>query len=379
MIFQTIYSFLLSFIILLQSALGLPVYSIGFKIDNAAAVFETGDEMYTVMWTTTRPGSGYVTYTYDGKDYTVNDQENGCIRSLDTVHSVRVPKAHLDHNTYAVHSQYVATKQGYDAVKGKTVSSEPVHFKGYDGQNELNVLVLSDIHENRAAADDAAKHFEKQPDLVVLNGDITSTMVEKKQVGTIISYANHFSNGGEIPVAYLRGNHETRGEFASEMPKYFKTGNDGLYYSFTYGPVHVLALDSGEDKEDSHREYSGLIDFRSYIAEETKWLNSVEAPDAPYQIAISHKPELDDLDGNQWQGILEDKGIDAVVSGHVHTLNLHYNDDAPFYQFVTGPFGSYGAVATMLTFKEGKINAKSYNKTGVCLADEDFPITRTAK
>ena len=375
MIFQTIYSFLLSFVILLQSALGLPVYSIGFKIDNAAAVFETGDEMYTVMWTTTRPGSGYVTYTYDGKDYTVNDQENGCIRSLDTIHSVRVPKEHLDHNTYVVHSQYVATKQGYDAVKGKTVSSEPVHFKGYDGQDELNVLVLSDIHENRASADDAVKHFDEQPDLVVLNGDITSTMVEKKQVGTIISYANHFSNGGEIPVAYLRGNHETRGEYASEMPKYFKTGNDGLYYSFTYGPVHVLALDSGEDKEDSHEEYSGLVDFTTYIAHESEWLkNLTPEPDAQYNICFVHMPELEDRYGNNWLGELGRLQTDAVIAGHWHSLDLNFREgSAPFCRIIDGgKSGSDGYIATMLTFTNGQMQVRSFDTAGTLCGERTY-------
>lgn len=373
-----IFSFIMSAIISVQAALSLPVLSINFRFDTKATVFESGDNMYTVMWTTTRPASGYVTYTYEGTEYTVYDQVGGNIRSTDTIHSVRVPKEHLDNNEYTYHSQYVGTKQAYTAIKGRTISSQSVSFAGYNGESEIKAMVIADVHEDPQPFKKAMDKFGETPSIIILDGDIASGMTSKTRFVNILKYANQFSEG-KIPVAYARGNHEPRGEYASEMIKYFRTSADGLYYTFNYGPLWAVVLDSGEDKEDSHREYSGLIDFRSYIAEETKWLNSVEAPDAPYQIAISHKPELDDLDGNQWQGILNNKGIDAVVSGHVHTLDLHYNEDAPFYQFVTGLFGSYGAVATMLTFKDGKINAKSYNHAGVCLADEDFPITRTAK
>lgn len=376
MIWQTIYSALLTFVILLQSSLGLPVYSLGFKIDNAAAVFETGDEMYTVMWTTTRPGSGYVTYTYDGKDYTVTDQENGCIRSLDTIHSVRVPKAHLNNNTYVYHSQYVATKQGYSAIKGKTVSSEPVRFKGYDNQDEINVLVLSDIHEYRTPAENAVKHFEKSADLVVLNGDITSTMVEKKQVSKIISYANFFSDGGEIPVAYIRGNHETRGEFASEMPKYFKTETSGLYYSFNYGPIYFLALDSGEDKEDDHREYSGLVDFNAYINKESVWLNSLTpVTDAEYNICLVHMPELEDRYGSNWLESLSRLQMDAVISGHWHSLDLNFREGtAPFYRIIDGGKVGYtdDYIATMFTFAGGKMQAQCFDTAGNLCGEQTY-------
>ena len=379
-IFAKIISFIMSVIVSAQAALSLPVLSINFKFDTESAVFESGDGMYTVMWTTTRPGSGYVTYTFGGKDYTVYDAVGGNIRSTDTIHSVRVPKAHIDNNTYTYHSQYVGTKQAYTAVKGKTIDSKPVDFAGYKGESEINALVIADVHDGPDRSEKAMKYFDKTPSIIILDGDMSSQMETKKDFINILKYAHQFSEG-KIPVAYARGNHEPRGEYASEMLRYFRTTTGGLYYTFSYGPLWAVVLDSGEDKEDGNGEYNGLVDFRSYIAEETKWLANVEAPDSPYRIAVSHKPELDDLDGNQWLGMLGNIGTDAVISGHWHTLDLHFREgSAPFYRFITGPDSdSSNAAAAMFTFSEGGIKAVAYNWKGECLADESFPIMRTAK
>ena len=110
---------LLSIVMVVSSALALPVNSLLFRIDSEASVFESGDDMYTVIWSTSLPGTGYVTYEYEGEEYTVWDEQYAIIRSTDSVHSVRIPKEHLDNNTYTYHSQHVGTKRAYVAVKGR--------------------------------------------------------------------------------------------------------------------------------------------------------------------------------------------------------------------------------------------------------------------
>ena len=64
---------IISAILVIQSAFALPFSTLVFRIDNEASVFESGDEMYTVIWSTSLPGTGYVTYTYEGKEYVVKD------------------------------------------------------------------------------------------------------------------------------------------------------------------------------------------------------------------------------------------------------------------------------------------------------------------
>ncbi|MBR6702730.1 MAG: metallophosphoesterase, partial [Clostridia bacterium] len=276
---------LLSAVMVISSALSLPLNSLLFRFDAEASVFETGDGMYTVIWSTSLPGTGFVTYEYEGEEYKVWDEQYAIIRSTDSVHSVRIPKEHLDHNTYTYHSQHVGTKRAYVAVKGRTVSSAPVEFKGYSGQEEIHALVLSDIHENPGNAAKAAKNFDKSVDILIMNGDEVSLMTTERKFKQVLTYAHRFS-GGEIPVIYTRGNHESRGEYSIPSVEIFKTTTGGMYYTCNYGPVSFLCLDSGEDKKDTDRTYSGLVDLTNYIGEETAWMESL-TPDeqAEYRIA----------------------------------------------------------------------------------------------
>ncbi len=50
----------------------------------------------------------------------------------------------------------------------------------------------------------------------------------------------------EKPMYYARGNHETRGEFATSFQKYFSPKEPFLYYLFRQGPVCFIMLDTGK-------------------------------------------------------------------------------------------------------------------------------------
>ena len=67
--------------------------------------------------------------------------------------------------------------------------------------------------------------------------------------------------------------HETRGAYARNFSHYFAGPNGKFYYAFTYGPVRFIVLDCGEDKPDTDVEYSGLIDFDSYMLQQKDWLS----------------------------------------------------------------------------------------------------------
>ena len=354
---------IISAILVIQSAFMLPLETLLFRFDTAASVFESGDDMYTVIWSTSLPGTGYVTYEYEGAQYTVKDEENAAIRSTDTVHSVRIPKAHLDNNTYVYHSQQVGVRRAYVAVKGRTVSSDPVAFRGYAGQEEIHALVISDIHENPDAAAKAVASFDAAPDLVIMNGDEVSYMTSVVKFKQVLSYAYRFS-GGAIPVIYTRGNHENRGEYGSAAVDIFKTTTGGMYFTCSYGPISMICLDSGEDKADSDWTYSGLVDHEAYIARETEWMRSL-TPDeeAEYRIAIAHIPHLKNRYGFNWIEILAEQKLDLFVGGHKHRVNFDFNKGtAPFYQMLDGgKTRDNGYIATMLTFGGAQIRVLCYD------------------
>ncbi len=366
----------------LQAVLGTPFSNPAFKIDIQPVVFESGDDMYTVMWTTTKRGSGKVTYTYDGIEYTATDHTGGNIRCNDTVHSVRVPKKHLDNNTYTVSSQFVAYKGAYDAIKGKTITSEPIDFKGFNNQESLNALVLSDIHGAPETMYKASASFEEKPDIIILNGDIADTMQTKEQFLQIIDISRELSKG-EIPVVYARGNHEPRGEYASEFMAYFKTSSGNLYYTFNYGPIWSVVLDCGEDKPDDHKEYSGLVDFSSYINTETEWLKNL-SPDTnettEYRLCITHSTAIWDEYGNDWTPALEKLGINDAIFGHLHRLDLRFMEGrTTFSQHVTGGKNGNGFIATMMTFSDGKITFVSKDENGTVLDKVTHEVTPSVR
>ena len=354
---------IISALIVIQSAFALPFNTLIFRIDEKASVFESGDDMYTVIWSTSLPGTGCVNYSYEGTEYTVWDEENAAIRTEDSVHSVRIPKEHLDNNTYTYSSQHIGTRRAYVALKGRTVSSDPVQFRGYSGQDKIRALVISDIHENPDNAAKAVSCFEDEPDLIIMNGDEVSYMTSELKFKQVLSYAYRFSQG-KIPIIYTRGNHENRGEYGSDAIDIFKTTTGGMYYTCNYGPIQFIALDSGEDKKDSDWTYSGLVDYTSYVARETEWLNSLTPDeDAEYVICVTHIPNIQNRYGNNWVEPLTNLGVDLLVGGHKHRINFEYNKDgAPFYQMLDGGKSrDDGYIATMLTFGNGQIDVLCYD------------------
>lgn len=357
---------IVSAILVIQSAFMLPFNTLIFRFDTKASVFESGDDMYTVIWSTSLPGTGYVTYNYEDREYTVLDESNAAIRTTDTVHSVRIPKEHLDNNTYTYHSQHIGTRRAYVAVKGRTVSSDPVEFRGYSGQEEILALVVSDIHENPNAAEKAASNFDVPADLVIMNGDAVSYMTSVYKFKQVLSYAYRFSQGS-IPVIYTRGNHENRGEYGPAAVDIFRTTTGGMYYTCRYGPVYFLCLDTGEDKKDSDWTYSGLVDTSSYIARETEWMESLMPDDeAILRLCVAHIPHIRNRYGFDWADTLSELGIDLFVAGHKHRVNFEYNvNNVPFYQMLDGgKRGDDRYIATMLSISEGRIDVACYDNEG---------------
>lgn len=352
-----------------------------FAFDVPASVFESGDNMFTVIWTTTMPACGYVEFTKGGKSYYFSDQTGGTMQ-VNTVHAVRVPKDLFYGCTYTYASRFVAIKFDYDAVQGKTVRSEPVTFTEAKGNETLRVLTLSDIHGDFAPVQAALSSFKEKADLIVLNGDISSSLIFPHQFPeTVLTYA-HALSGGKIPVAYTRGNHETRGKEAAVMPGFFRTASGQLRFTFRCGPLWAIVLDGGEDKPDDHIEYSGLVDFNGYIAEETEWLNGLakdEDDSIACRLAFCHYPDVTNRYGHNWSPKLAELGVQALVCGHTHSFELHctrFNTDAGFATVIEG--GRFDKaeignayIATMLCIEpNGRVTAESYRETGEKVADE---------
>ncbi len=377
---KTVLSAILALVFGLYQSVGFVPVPVKPVFTAHPAVFEAGDS-YAVAWATSVKGTGYLTYTYDGKEYTVYDAASGNIKTDDTVHVVKVKKEHLDGNAYQVHSQSVLFKFGYTAFKGATVSSEAISFRGYSGQDEIEIVSISDIHgETKKMKSAYAALDADQADLLVLNGDITNTSLsfQTQLVKDILGNAAFLSKG-EYPVVYVRGNHETRGEFAARLKDYFPTDTNELYFTFRYGPISAVVLDSGEDKADDHYEYSGLVDFESYRQQELDWLKGLErdaSEGVQYRLALSHDPHLADHFGENWSAELGRIGTQLLISGHTHSLSLQEKDltnPLSFITFVDGGNGNDFIVSKIL-LKGSSARFYAVDHNGEVQMDRTLPL-----
>lgn len=321
------------------------------KITSGPCVQYISDDEIEVIWTTNKKSTGYVEYGTDKnnlkKVYAFTD---GIEDANTTVHKVDIPITKGSKFMYRVGSTKINWYFENNVEYGNTVASDFRNYKDGRNKNTVTFYVLCDVHEN----ENVYKKFLKNGDydFIVLNGDmINSVDSENVIIDKILKPLSYYTDGVK-PFYCVRGNHETRGAALRKLPEYLALPGGKYYYSFSYGPVFSVVLDSGEDKEDSNKEYSGLNNFEDYRLQETKWLDTLKESnicnDASCKIAFIHIPFnfYDGLHENsqfksyqqEWQNQLKDIGISAVFSGHTHEAKIvkPYGTDLPYPIFIGG-------------------------------------------
>jgi hypothetical protein len=130
--------------------------------------------------------------------------------------------------------------------------------------------------------------------------------------------------GHSTPLIFARGNHELRGPFARQLADYVPTPEGRFYYARNAGPVHLIVLDTGEDKPDDTNVYAELNLTVPYRAEELAWFQDhVATPpvaEAPFRVIVMHAPNWGWLaDGpDAWIETANAAGVDLVIAGHRH-------------------------------------------------------------
>ena len=92
--------------------------------------------------------------------------------------------------------------------------------------------------------------------------------------------------------------------------------------------MHLVVLDTGEDKPDDTNVYAGLNRMAPYRAAELAWFREhVETTgrvaEAPFRVILMHQPNWGWLpDGPAaWLETAESAGVDLVVAGHRHRFS----------------------------------------------------------
>ncbi len=301
------------------------------KILTKPTVFLSGPDEYNIVFATFDYAAAFVEIKHGGKTYVYADEYDGLIRTDDYIHTVRVPKSMLDSaGGYTIIAREVdSNKKG--GISYLSELRENYTFYGDKGKNDANISVFSDLHLKPAEYKRAeiAKNIMDnkmgRPDLIVLNGDITDALPNDMYFAEALIEGAHIISQGQIPVIYVRGNHEARGEFAQFIDKYLSFTGGNMYGRVEFGPASFIIGDCGEDKPDYQVEYGGLVDFDNYLASQLNWLENMGGYDnsKPYHIALSHSPKFFDRKySSECFVALEKYQTDIQISGHHHTAAL---------------------------------------------------------
>lgn len=154
------------------------------------------------------------------------------------------------------------------------------------------------------------------------------------------NYTGKYGKGAEENRFFpTMGNHDWNTDSAQPYLDYFDLPGNERYYSFTWGPVDIFALNSDSDEPDGVG--------RSSV--QGQWLQAALAEStAPWQIVVlHHAPYSSGRHGEtEWaQWPYEEWGADAVLAGHDHTYERLQIGGIPY--FVNGAGGN-----TLYDFKD---------------------------
>jgi hypothetical protein len=283
-------------------------------------VFIVKDEYHIVIIT---KQSSQVYLKIDGKYYY---EPNGGILPVESpVHKFIVPQSVLDKaGAYTVVVREVIAKKTYFPEYKEEVFYDYT-FKNSKSCN-LNCYYMADIHGMYDIAKNLVKPYTDL-DFIIINGDFGETD-NIDDVYKLIDFIGKITLGN-IPVLFVRGNHDTRGKLAEDLYKY--VGMDGQlgYFNFTFRNLTGLALDCGEDKRDSSKEYNFANRFELYRKAELGFIKRTKLKKGKIPFAVCHTSfmlassmvGIFDIDCDlykKWSKAIDQKNIAFMLCGHIH-------------------------------------------------------------
>lgn len=308
-----------------------------------------GEREATIVWVTDVPAMSWVELAADdGTHFYQREQPKYYEtylgkRVIGTLHKVRITNLEPGKRyRYAVASKEVL-KTKHNRIHFGSIAATNVYSKGANYIPTLNptkesfeFLVLNDIHAKQDRLEALLNCYQKdKTDLVFYNGDMVSYVPSEQMLfeGFVDASVKRFAK--DVPFYLVRGNHETRGIFATSYLNYFPTPTNKPYFTMKHGDVFFIVLDGGEDKPDSNLEYYETARYDEYRKEEAEWLKKVvaseECKNAKYRVVLMHMPPVGGK--HMWHGpkhagecffpILNEANIAVMLSAHTHRYSYH--------------------------------------------------------
>ena len=312
-----------------------PVCDVRARIVRGPYLHAPTDTSATVTWMTDVPSRACVEYGL--REPLANEAcaVSDGMATVGTLHRVRMTGLQPGQRyQYRVVVMPVLTLPAYWPTTGTVTRSDMFAFTPFDARKQtVTFASISDTHENIPRLDSLVAAIDwPTMDFLVHTGDAFDGVTSEPQVWD--RWLSPLIRNGlrqSTPMLFARGNHETRGPFARELSKYVPIEEGRTYYSRDIGPVHLLALDTGEDKPDSTQVYAGLNRMEAFRDEELAWFTQHAATDtrmqsAPFRVVIMHQPTFgwgwkspqSDTKRAEWVAAANAAHIDLVIAGHDH-------------------------------------------------------------
>ncbi len=362
----------------------ISVSNTGLTFATKPVVLEVGDpEYYTVCFATTTRAMAFVEYTYGGDKYQHFDSTSGARRTYDPIHTIKVPKAHLDNNSYRVGAlEYTKYDAPYTLIQGNGCISGYYSFECKSSSDEVRVFNVPDLvssastdTEETVAA--AIKALGTNPALIIANGDSRASVYDADAIVSMIDGLADIS-GSAHPVLYVRGDRDNLGYYTGMLTRYLQ--NDKFYYTVDYANYTFVVLDTLAIA-DTH---SSLIVSKNYLEAQNKWINSLRTKDSKTTVVISHIP-LDTYDaksGYSWRKALEAKGADIFLSGNDTAGSFGITvTDSEVLSIEGGGYNSANATATVadILLAPNSASVRVLDNSGNVISERSFNIANATE
>jgi endonuclease/exonuclease/phosphatase family metal-dependent hydrolase/Icc-related predicted phosphoesterase len=342
------------------------------------------DEM-TVMWLTHVPARSWVEYGTDPKNMKrARAMLEGVMVANNKIHRVQLKDLQPDTKYYyRVVSQEITRYASYYKEFGDTVRSDIKSFTTWsDQKRDFRVIVYNDLHSNMRMFEKLHDYVDDKPyDLVIFNGDCFDDVeVENDILNRLLVYTPRIKSD-EVPSIFIRGNHETRGEYSLHLWDYLGRMGGHSYSAFSLGDTRFVLLDCGEDKPDDHTVYYDMNDFTQHRLNQAAFLKeelkSKAFTHANKRILIHHipifgvNPESFSPCSDLWIPVLEKAPFTVSLNGHTHRFRVieKKESDNPFPVIIGGNNREPDGTVMVLEKKGDKLTLQVINAAGETLLD----------
>jgi len=293
-------------------------------------LLDVSDSSVVVEWMTDSAADGRVRYGEHALDHTAVAAHDGLL-DVGTFHRVVIDGLEPGHSyQYQVASRRVVALKPYWPERGNAVQGETLRFTTLDAARpDARFAVVTDTHENVPRIHTLLGEIRKTPeDFVAHLGDTVNWAASEPQFKDVFLAPTAEDLGGTVPLLYVHGNHEYRGPFARELGPYLHAQDDRYDYARDDGPLHLIAVDTGEDKPDDTNVYAGLNDLRDYrragLARFGQALAAPRTRGAPFTVVLGHQPDWGWTGGDnaKWTQLANAAHVDLFIAGHEHRFML---------------------------------------------------------